>query len=455
MAYPNSGNRKKSLVAIVGRPNVGKSTLFNRIIGQRVAIVDDQPGVTRDSNYRPADWNGKSFTLVDTGGFFGPEEDPLTPFVQEQIELVVQDASVLVYILDAQQGPTPADAEILDFLRRQHIPLIAAVNKVDNVEKSDEVTAMFYELGLADFIPISASHGMGVGDLLDEVVQYLPDADLTPEEEEEVPKIPGIAILGRPNVGKSTLLNSLCGQPKAIVSPIAGTTRDPVDTEIVVEGKTYLLIDTAGIRRRGQMKQGLDKFSMMRCEEALRRCDAALLLIDGEEGLTERDAKVFSIANDMGKAVILLVNKWDVVEKDTNTAGAFAKKIREDLPYLKYAPIEFISAMTKQRIHRIFPHVEKILENYYRRVPTGELNRLLEDILAKNPPPVHKGRLPRIYYWTQASVAPPTFIGFVNEPSAIHFSYERYLINRLYENFDFEGTPIRLFWRKRKQRKSE
>lgn len=453
MAQTNSENQKKSMVAIVGRPNVGKSTLFNRIIGQRVAIVDDQPGVTRDSNYRPTDWNGKPFTVIDTGGFLGPDEDPLTPYVQQQIEMVIKSSSVLIYVLDAQQGPTPADHEILDFLRKLHIPMIAAVNKVDNPQKSDELTAMFYELGLTDFYSISASHGMGIGDLLDEVVQYLPEIDSL--EEEEAPKIPGIAIIGRPNVGKSTLLNSLCGHPKAIVSPIAGTTRDPVDTEIIVDGKPYLLIDTAGIRRRGQMKRGLDKFSMIRCEEALRRCDIALLLIDGQEGLTERDAKVFSIAHEMGKAIILLVNKWDAIEKDTNTAGTFAKKIREDLPYLKFAPIEFISAMTKQRIHRIFPHVEKILKNYYSRVSTGELNRLLENILAKNPPPIHKGRLPRIYYWTQASVAPPTFIGFVNEPAAIHFSYERYLINRLYENFDFEGIPIRLFWRKRKQRNAE
>jgi GTPase len=450
MNQSNLKKIKKTSVAIVGRPNVGKSTLFNRILGQRLAIVDDQPGVTRDSKYRVTDWNGKAFTLVDTGGFYGPEDDPITPYVQQQIELAVQDASVLLYVLDGIQGPTPSDYDILHFLRKLHIPIVAAVNKIDNPEKSEEQSAMFYEMGLHDFHAISSTHGTGIGDLLDEIVTYLPEND--PFAEAEAPPMPGIAILGRPNVGKSTLLNALCGHPKAIVSPIAGTTRDPVDTEIVVDGKPYLLIDTAGIRRRGQMKQGLDKFSMIRAEEVLRRCDIAFLLIDGKEGLTERDAKVFSIANDAGKAIMLLVNKWDLVEKDTHTSGTFAKQIRDEIAYLKFAPIEFISAMTKQRIHRIFPHVEKILENYYRRVPTGELNRLLEEILIKHPPPVHRGRSPRIYYWTQVTTAPPTFVAFVNDPTIIHFSYERYLINRLYERFDFSGTPLKLIWKKKKQR---
>lgn len=444
---------KNTTVVIVGRPNVGKSTLFNRIIGERAAIVDDQPGVTRDSKHRQADWNGKIFTLVDTGGFFGPEEDPITPYVQEKIEIAIQDAAVLLFVLDGKDGPTADDYEILTFLRKQRVPMVAAINKIDNPSMDHEVMAVFYEMGIPEFFPISSSHGMGVGDLLDQIVSFLPAFSL--EEEEELPKIPGIAILGRPNVGKSTLLNALCGYSKSIVSPIAGTTRDPVDTEITVDGKPYLLIDTAGVRRRGKMSQGLDKFSMIRAEEALRRCDVALLLIDGIEGLTDTDAKVFSIAHDAGKAVIILVNKWDAVEKDNATAGAFAKKIREDVTFLKYAPIEFISAMTKQRVHRIFPHIEKILENYYRRVPTGELNRLLEEIMSKQPPPVHKGKLPRIYYWTQVAVAPPTFVAFTNEPEAIHFSYERFLINRFYDTFDFEGTPIKIIWKKRKQRRME
>lgn len=444
---------KNTTVVVVGRPNVGKSTLFNRIIGQRLAIVDDQPGVTRDSKHHQADWNGKVFTIVDTGGFFGPEDDPITPYVQEKIEIAVQDASVILYVLDGQTGPVADDYTILKYLWKLKIPLVAAINKIDNPAMENEITADFYKMGISEFFPISSTHGMGVGDLLDQVASYLPD--FSQAEEDEKPKIPGIAILGRPNVGKSTLLNALCGSSKSIVSPIAGTTRDPVDTEILVDGKPFLLIDTAGVRRRGKMSHGLDKFSMIRAEESLHRCDVVLLLIDAVEGLTDTDAKVFSIAKDAGKAVIILVNKWDLVEKDESTAGKFVQKIRDDLTFLKFAPVEFISALTKQRVHRIFPHVEKILENYYRRVPTGELNRLLEEIMDKQPPPVHKGKLARIYYWTQVAVAPPTFVAFANEPECIHFSYERFLINRMYETFDLEGTPIKIIWKKRKQRRME
>lgn len=441
---------RQATVVIVGRPNVGKSTLFNRLIGEREAIVDDQPGVTRDAKYRIADWNGKTFYVVDTGGFYGPDEDPLTPFVQEQIERTARTASVLLFVLDGHDGPSPLDYEILKFLRRLKIPILAAVNKVDNPRLEDQVVASFYELGIDQFCPISAIHGTNVGDLLDMVVSYLPeDAHV-----ERPAKIPGIAILGRPNVGKSTLLNSLCGEQRSIVSPIAGTTRDPVDMEIEVNEKRYLLIDTAGIKRRGKMHQGLDYLSLLRAENALDRCDIALLLIDGIEGLTETDAKVFGLTQKAGKAAIILVNKWDAVEKDEKTAIEYTRRIRENVPFLHYAPIEFISAMTKQRIHRIFPHVEKILESYFSRVPTGELNRLLEQILERNPPPIHKGRTPRIYYWTQVSVAPPTFVAFTSEPKAIHFSYERFLINKLYETFTFEGSPIRLFWRKRGGRES-
>ncbi len=443
-------NVQKPFVVVVGRPNVGKSTLFNRILGRRDAIVDDQPGVTRDSKYRPADWNGKQFLLVDTGGYFGPEEDPLTAAVQEQIELTARNASILLFVLDGQIGPTPMDHEILARLRRLRIPILAVANKCDNPAREGEWSAPFYELGFDEVFAISALHGYGTGDLLDTVVQYLPDIETIEESDE----YPGVAILGRPNVGKSTLLNSLCGENRAIVSPLAGTTRDPVDTEIEVEGKRYLLIDTAGIRRRGKMSRGLDRFSLMRAEEALHRCHIALLMIDGEVGLTEGDARVFGLAQDAGKAAILLVNKWDAVEKDDKTAGAFAKIIREELPFLKFAPIEFISALTKKRLYRIFPKVDEILENYHSRIPTAELNRLLEEILNRHPPPIHKGRTPKLYYWTQVTTAPPTFVAFCNDPKAIHFSYERYLINRLYEMFGLEGTPIRLYFRKRGKEKS-
>lgn len=447
----SSAPRKSASVVIVGRPNVGKSTLFNRILGRRDAIVDDQPGVTRDSKYRIADWNGKKFYLVDTGGFFGPEDDPFNADIQRQIEIAAREAVLLLFILDGQSGPTPADHEALDLLRRLRKPILAVVNKVDSPSWENELALPFYELGLDTLFPISAMQGIGVGDLLDELVSYLPDdADIW----EEPPRLPGIALLGRPNVGKSTLLNSLCGSERAIVSPVPGTTRDPVDMEIAVNEKRYLLIDTAGVRRRGKMGQGLEHFTLVRGKEALDRCDVALLMIDAVEGLTETDAKVFSLAYDAGKAAIILVNKWDAVEKDENTAGTYAKIIRDQVPFLKYAPIEFISAQTHQRLQRIFPHVERILENYRRRIPTSELNVLLESILQRNPPPVHKGRSPSIYYWTQASAEPPTFVAFTNEPKAIHFSYERYLINRLYESFDFEGTPIRLVWKKRGGRRA-
>ena len=406
--------------------------------GTRLSTTSPVSPVTASSNRRNG--GGKGFWLVDTGGFFGPDDDPLSPVVQEQIERTARTASVLIMILDAQTGPTPLDRDVLDLLRRFHIPIVAAVNKVDNPAAEWELIAPFYELGFSEIFPISAMHGTGTGDMLDAVVEYLPDdAPFEPEP------IPGIAIIGRPNVGKSTLLNGLCGTDRSIVSPIAGTTRDPVDTEIEVNGKRYLLIDTAGIRRRGKMSQGLDRYSLLRAKKALDRCDLALMLINAEEGLTESDARVFGLAQDAGKAAIILVNKWDLVEKDQDSAGTFAKNVRDEVPFLHYAPIEFISALTKKRIHRIFPHVEEILDNYYFRVPTAELNTLLEGILQRHPPPVHRGQAPRIYYWTQVSAGPPTFIAFVSDPKAIHFSYQRYLINRLYETFEFKGTPLRPF----------
>jgi len=435
-------------VLIVGRANVGKSTLFNRIVGERDAIVDDQPGITRDIKYRMTDWSGKSFFLADSGGFFGPDEDPLTPYVQEQLERSSKFASVMLFVLDGRTGPTPLDHEIMNFLRRLNTPILGAINKVDNPKNVEEQIAAFYELGLEDLCPVSAQHGLNVGDLLDLVIQYIPD-ELPAEE---VPKSPGIAIVGRPNVGKSTLLNAIYGSERSLVSPIAGTTRDPVDTEIEVEGKKYLLIDTAGIKRRGKMSQGVDYYSLLRAEEAIERSDIALLMIDAIEGLTETDAKVLGIAQQKGRASIILVNKWDAKEKDEKTAGKFAKDIRDRMPFLHYAPIEFISALTHQRVQRIFPHIEEILHYYNFRVPTGELNRLMEIILAKNPPPIHKGRSPRIYYWTQAAVAPPTFVAFCSDPKAIHFSYQRYLINRLYETFGFKGTPIRLVLKQRQSK---
>lgn len=439
--------KKPPLVAIVGRPNVGKSTLFNRIIGSRDAIVDDQPGVTRDLKYRPADWNGKPFELVDTGGIFGPDDDPFSKVIQAQIERAVQACALIVFVLDGRDGPTPLDHEIFNLLRRTHKPILCAINKVDNPRIENEVIASFFELGADAFLPVSSTHGLGVGDLLDEIVGRIPDDEAQFEDDP-----PGIAILGRPNVGKSTLLNSLCGSERAIVSPIGGTTRDPVDEIVAVNGKKYLLIDTAGIRRRSKMNQGLDRYALNRNEKALDRCDLALLIIDGVEGLTETDAKVFRLAKDTGKAAMILVNKWDAIhEKTEKSTGEFAKKIREDMPFLHYAPLEFISALTKQRLHRIFPKIEQILSDYHFRASTSSLNQLMERIIAHNPPPTHHGRPARLYYSTQVSTAPPTFLAFVNDPEAIHFSYERYLMNQLYEHFKLEGVPLRLYFRKRER----
>lgn len=445
-------------VVIVGRPNVGKSTLFNRLIGHRIAIVDDQPGVTRDRLYRPMTWCGKTFILTDTGGFFGPDEDPLSPHVQNAIEDAIRIADVICMVTDGRDGPTGLDQNTADRIRRLRmrpngtaIPVLLAVNKWDNT--SEDFVSPFYELGFDPIFPVSALHGHGTGNLLDALIERLPHSDGMEESELD---IPGIALLGRPNVGKSTFLNTLSGEQRSIVSPLPGTTRDPVDTLIEwtnADGETkyFRLVDTAGVRRRGKMSIGLDRYSLQRCQAALARSELALMMIDGTEGPTDSDAKVFSLAHDLGRAGIILVNKWDDVEKDTHTAGAMVKEIRERMPFLRYAEVIFISALTGQRLHRVMPSVERALEQYRRRIPTSELNALLEEILRKSPPPSRHGRMSRIYYWTQVSVAPPTFVVFANEADRIHFSYQRFLINRLYETFGFEGTPLRLFVRGRRK----
>ncbi len=432
-------------VVIIGRPNVGKSTLFNRIIGRRDAIVDNQPGVTRDIKERPATWNGQDFLLIDTGGLFGPDEDPLSAAIQSKIEDVAKDADVLLFVLDAKDGPTPIDHEIMTWLRRVKRPTIGAVNKVDDPGRID-LAASFYELGFDNLFTISSSHGTGTGDLLDEIVEQLPP----PVEVPDYGDAPCIAIVGRPNTGKSTLLNRLVGQERAIVSPMPGTTRDPVDTLIHYGDKPYVLIDTAGIKRRSKMHQGLERYALLRGTEAIERSDVALLLVDGVEGLTESDARVFSHAHDSGKASILVVNKWDVVERDSHTTGSFVKHIREEMPFLSYAPVLFVSAMTGYHVGKIFPEVERVLAGARLRPSTAELNRLLEEILLNHPPPSRKGRQVKAYYWTQVATGPPTIVLFVNAPDLVHFSYRRYLINRLYERFEFYGTPIRLILRSHK-----
>lgn len=441
-------------VVILGRPNVGKSTLFNRLFGARVAIVHDQPGATRDRLYRPVTWNGRTFLLTDTGGFFGPDDDPFSPGVQDQIEVAASIADVLCMVVDGKDGPTPLDHETADRVRRLRvkagkIPVILAVNKWDN--PSEDYVSEYYTFGFDEIMPVSATHGHGTGSLLDAIVDSLPEHAATPEEI----NAPAIAIVGRPNAGKSTLLNTLSGQERSLVSPIPGTTRDPVDTLIEWEGRVYRLVDTAGVRRRAKMSEGIDRYSLARCKAAVARSDVALLLIDATQGPTETDAKVFSLAHDLGRAAILLVNKWDTVEKDNSTAGATVKQIREAMPFLRYAEVQLVSALTGQRLQRILPCVDKAIEQHRRRIPTAALNQLLERILKKTPPPSRHGRMSKIYYWTQADSAPPTFILFCNDPLRIHFSYQRFLINQLYEAFGFEGTPLRLFLRRRTSRIAE
>ena len=433
-------------VAIIGRPNVGKSTLFNRLVGRQDAIVDDQPGVTRDAKERTASWNGRDFILVDTGGLFGPEDDPFSAVIQAKIEEVISEADILLLMLDAQDGPTPMDHQVMDFLRKSRRKTIVVVNKLDNPSRLDLV-APFYELGCETLFPISSMHGTGTGDLLDEIVANLPPPVEIPAYED----VPAISIVGRPNVGKSTLLNRLVGRDRSIVSSIPGTTRDPVDTLVEYEGQRYLLIDTAGIRRRAKMHQGLDRYALMRGEEAIERSDVALLMIDGAEGLTETDARVFSYAHDAGKAAVILVNKWDVAERTKVTGDAFLKKLREVMPYLSYAPVLFVSAETGYHVQRIFPEIRRVLEGHQLRPSTSDLNDLLKEILLRHPPPSKKGRESKAFYWTQVAVQPPTIVLFVNDPDLIHFSYRRFLVNRLYERFAFYGTPIRLLLRARKR----
>ena len=448
-------------VVIIGRPNVGKSSLFNRLIEKRVAIVDDQPGVTRDRLYQPTSWIGREFVMTDTGGFFGPDEDPLSPAVQEQIEEAVQAADVLCLVVDGRDGPIGLDHRTADQVRRlrhrkgatKKANVIVAVNKWDNTTLDYE--SPFYELGFPDVFPVSALHGHGTGNLLDEIVSRLPDPIVTTEE--EAPETLAIAIVGRPNVGKSTLLNTLSGETRSLVSPIPGTTRDPVDTLIEWANpngvtRRYRLVDTAGIRRRKKMSEGLDRYSLMRAKGAIVRADITLMMIDGSTGLTETDAKVFGLAHDAGRAAVILVNKWDDVNKDTATAGAMVKQIREEMPWLHYAEVQFVSALTGQRLQRILPCVERAVEQHRRRIPTAELNALLEEIVIRKPPPSRRGRISRIYYWTQVSVAPPTFVVFVNSPDRIHFSYRRFLVNRLYEAFGFTGTPLQIIVRARRSR---
>ncbi|QHT60520.1 ribosome biogenesis GTPase Der [Paenibacillus lycopersici] len=434
----------KPIIAIVGRPNVGKSTIFNRVIGDRLAIVEDKPGVTRDRLYGSGEWNGRAFSIVDTGGIEIDGEDEIMKSVRMQAELAVEEADVIIFMVDAKAGLTHADDEVAQMLLRSRKPIVVAVNKVDNLNRRDDIYE-FYNLGFGDPIAISGSHGMGIGDLLDAAVERLPEI----EEEQYEDDVIRVALIGRPNVGKSSLVNALLGEERVIVSNVAGTTRDAIDTPFEKDGQKYVLIDTAGMRKRGKVYETTEKYSVMRALKAIERADVVLVLINGEEGIIEQDKHIAGYAHEAGKAAIFVVNKWDVVEKDDKTMHQFEQKIRDHFLFMTYAPVIFLSAKTKSRLHKLLPVVVHVSEQHAMRIPTHLLNDVVADAVAINPPPSDKGRRLRINYATQVAVKPPTIVLFANDPEMMHFSYERYLENKIRAAFQFEGTPVRIFTRKK------
>lgn len=432
----------RPVVAIVGRPNVGKSSVFNRIIGQRVAIEENTPGVTRDRLYGLAEWLGRQFNIIDTGGIDIYSDDELLQQVREQAELAIREAQVIIFVVDGQTGLTPADEEIARILHKSNKPVVVAVNKVDHPNQR-EVLYDFYTLGFGEPFPVSAIHGTGFGDLLDQVIHHFPSTDDEDYDEDVI----RIAVIGRPNVGKSSLVNALLGEERVIVSPIPGTTRDAVDTPFIRDGEKYVLIDTAGMRKRGKIYETTEKYSVLRALKAIERSDVVLMVLNAEEGIIEQDKRIAGYAHEAGRAVIFVVNKWDAIEKDDRTHGQFVKEIRQAFHFMDYAPILFVSAKTKQRLHTILPKVKEVAEQHAMRIPTHLFNDLILEAVALNPPPSKKGRRLKIKYGTQVGVRPPTFVLFVNDKELMHFSYERYLINKIREAFPYEGTPIRLIIR--------
>lgn len=442
----------RPVVAVVGRPNVGKSTLFNRLIGERRAVVDAVPGTTRDRLYGTAEWRGREFTVVDTGGI-GMEGDPsrgsavpVREDVLAQAQEAMDEADVILFVVDAVTGPVPADHDVADLLRRSRKPIVVAANKADG-DRQGRNSVEFYELGLGEGLPISALHGTGTGDLLDAIVERFEPADVEPEEGPHL----SLAIVGRPNVGKSSLINALLGKQRSIVSPVAGTTRDAIDTELQVDGRRVLLIDTAGIRRRGRIERGVEKFSVLRAIRAVERAEVAVLVIDAVDGVTAQDTHVGGYIQEARKGLIVVVNKWDLIEKDTNTAKEYTDRIRRDLSFVDWAPLVFISALTRQRVPRILELAETVQARRDMRVPTPKLMELVREAVSRHVVS-ERGRQLKIYYATQAGTRPPTFVFFVNDPKLLHFSYQRYLENQLRAAFDFEGTAIRLVFRGRDEK---
>ena len=436
---------KKPIVAVVGRPNVGKSTLFNVLAGERISIVKDTPGITRDRIYADVTWLDTSFTLIDTGGIEPDSKDIILSQMREQAQIAIDTADVILFMTDVKQGLVDADAKVADMLRRSQKPVILVVNKVDNYDKYIADVYEFYNLGIGDPHPVSSINKLGMGDMLDEVVSYF---DKSGEEEEEDDRI-RVAIIGKPNVGKSSIINRLIGENRLIVSNIAGTTRDAVDTEVKYNGKEYVFIDTAGLRRKNKIKEELEKYMIIRAVSAVERADIAVLVIDAVEGVTEQDAKIAGIAHERGKGVIIAVNKWDAIEKNDKTMNEFTRKIRNTLSFMAYAEIIFISALTGQRLGRLFDTIDMVRQNQNMRVSTGVLNEIMTEAVALQQPPSDKGKRLRLYYMTQVAVKPPTFVIFVNDKKLMHFSYTRYLENKIREAFGFRGTALKFIIRER------
>ena len=438
----------KPVVAIVGRPNVGKSTLFNALAGEKIAIVKDTPGVTRDRIYAEVNWLDKDFTLIDTGGIEPESRDVILAQMREQAQIAIDTADVILFMTDVKQGLVDADSKVADMLRRSHKPVILVVNKVDNFQKMIPDVYEFYNLGIGDPMPISAAERIGIGDMLDKVLEHFPERSGTEEEDER----PRIAIVGKPNVGKSSIINKLIGEDRVIVSDIAGTTRDAIDTDIVHNGREYVFIDTAGLRRKNKIKEELERYSIIRTVTAVERADVVLIVIDAVEGVTEQDAKIAGIAHDRGKGVIIVVNKWDAIEKNDKTVKEYEQKIRMVLSFMPYAEIMYVSAKTGQRLPKLFDMIDMVIENQTLRIATGVLNEIMTEAVALQQPPSDKGKRLKLYYITQVAVKPPTFVIFVNDKELMHFSYTRYLENRILDAFGFKGTSLKFFIRERKEK---
>ena len=439
--------KRKPIVAVVGRPNVGKSTLFNALAGSRLAIVKDTPGITRDRLYADVTWLNTNFTLIDTGGIEPDSKDVILSQMREQAQIAIDTADVILFMTDVKQGLVDADFRVADMLRKSGRPVVLAVNKVDSFEKYMPDVYEFYNLGIGEPWPISASERQGLGDMLDEVISHFEE----PSDEEEEDERPKVAIVGKPNVGKSSILNKLAGENRVIVSDIAGTTRDAIDTEVKYQGREYVFIDTAGLRRKNKIKEELEKYMIVRTVSAVERADVVVLVIDAAEGVTEQDAKIAGIAHERGKGMIIAVNKWDMVEKNDKTINEYKKKITQVLSFMPYAETIFVSAATGQRLVKLYDMIDMVIENHSMRVATGVLNEIMTEAVALQQPPTDKGKRLKLFYITQVSVKPPTFVIFVNDKELMHFSYTRYIENKIREAFGFRGTPLKFIIRERKE----